>query len=58
MKLYEILSKHYGVKLTPQIRDVISRIFREEVIKKKTTLFMNGDSNPRHYFVAKLLPGP
>lgn len=53
MQLTEILSKYYGIRIRPDLEDVISRIFRTEQLKKKTTLFMNGDSNPRHYFVGE-----
>lgn len=53
MNLPEILSKQFGVPLTPQNEELISRVFRKEEVKKKTTLFLNGDSNTRHYFVIK-----
>ena len=53
MDLPEILSKQFGVDLTPTMVEVISRVFRKEEVRKKTTLFMNGDSNTRHYFVIK-----
>jgi CRP-like cAMP-binding protein len=53
MTLPELLSKQFGVDLTPSMGDVISRVFRKEEVKKKTTLFMNGDSYTRHYFVIK-----
>lgn len=53
MQLTEIISKQYGAPLTPDVEDVISRIFRKEEIPKKGKLFMNGDSSTRHYFVEK-----
>ena len=51
MRLPEILSKHYGVLLTPEMEKVVFRVFRKEVVKKKSSLFMNGERNTRHYFV-------
>jgi hypothetical protein len=38
MDLPELLSKQFGVDLTPSMGDVISRVFRKEEVKKKTTV--------------------
>lgn len=37
--------------LTPHEQEFILSLFKKEVFNKKTTIFLNGDTNTKHYFV-------
>ena len=48
-----MLSRQLGIPLDAEMEDLVSRHFRREEVGRKHMLFMNGDSNTRHYFVEK-----
>lgn len=49
----QMLTMHYGLPVTPDLEEFIDREFRREVVPRRTILFMNGETNTRHYFVEK-----
>ena len=51
--LLHILDRQQKLAPSPELYALLEEHFRKEILKKKTTLFMNGDSNTRHYFVEK-----
>ena len=43
----------YSRKLTDEEKHIINTSFRKEIFKKKELIFSAGETNTRHYFVAK-----
>lgn len=48
-----IIDRKQKLALSPELDNLLEEHVRKEILKKKTTLFMNGDSFTRHYFVEK-----
>jgi CRP-like cAMP-binding protein len=48
-----IFDKQQKLTQSPELESILAGHFKKETLKKKTTLFMNGDSFTRHYFVEK-----
>ncbi len=51
--IFDYYERVYNRKLTESEKNVINSLFRKETIKKKQLIFGSGETNTRHYFVAK-----
>jgi len=51
--IFDYYERVYDRALTDSERELINNIFRRETIKKKQIIFGSGETNTRHYFVAK-----